>query len=161
MAVSAQIVYLELMLNSRFNAEAAYPDIYITDNLDADEPIYMGNQGEEQAEVYIGNAWLASESYGEDDEVIYNNQTWISLSEDNVNNVPADESLYWTRPSDIEEPVAYTGNREEYDGGMFFVVNIRDDHYAALSSRVSEMSAIIYKYKLFGVNFNYNIYETV
>jgi hypothetical protein len=161
MAVSSQIIYLELMLNARFNAESAYPDIYITDNLDADEPMYMGNLGEEQAEVYIGNSWNSITAYATDEEVIYNNQTWISLSDSNTNNVPAVGSSYWTQPSGIEEPVVFTGNHGEYDGGVFFIVNIRADHYTALDTRIAEMNAIIYKYKLFGVNFNYNIYETV
>ncbi len=159
MSVSAQIIYLERLLNDRFNPNSVYPNITITDNLGADEPAYMGNASEEQAEIYLGAQWDDAATYAENDEVIYKKRVYKSLADDNTANQPDTSSEYWESPTDPQEEVQYIGHPSEYTGGLHFIVNITADNHAAIDE--DEMSATIDIYKLFGVTYTYNIYEEV
>ncbi len=158
-ATSSQIIYLEKILNDKFNPLSIYSPITITDNLAADEPAYMGNADEEQAAVYLGNAWASGVNYGEGDEVTHAGKVWQSLSDDNESNEPSADSEYWQSPTDPQETMQYMGHANEYTGGLYFIVNISSANHDAIEE--AAMSAILNKYKIFGVTYTYNIYEEV
>ncbi len=158
-ATSCQIIYLEKILNDRFNATATYPAITITDNLAADEPAYMGNASEEQAAMYLGNTYASDAIYATGEEAIHNDMVWKSLSDDNENHEPEADSEYWQSPTTPQEAVQYIGHVNEYNGGLYFIVNISADNHAAIEE--AAMSAILNRYKIYGVTYTYNIYEEI
>jgi len=155
MAITPQVIYLEKVLNDKFNQLGAYPDIYISDNSDLDDIVYMGNKGEDDAAVYLGNSWQPDVFYYEGDEVIYDDLTWVCM-EDYIGSVPYDGSAIWERPDNMDEPVPYIGYNSEYNLGNQFTVHINQAHWNnQLSAKVAEISATINKYKTYGSTYKY------
>ncbi len=156
MSMSCQIMYLEQLLNDKFNKSNLYPAITITDNLGSDEPAYMGNYEEEQAAIYLGNLWDVAVEYNAGDEVINKNLVWQCLQA-NSGNEPGLESEYWKPPTEPQEEVQFIGNIDGYNSGMYFIVNITTSNYAAIEH--DAISAILNKHKLYGITYTYNIYD--
>lgn len=154
MSISSQIIYLEKFLNDRYNSISAYPAIYITDSLITDEKIYIGNMGEEGAELYVGNKWSVG-GYELGNEVLSGGITWQSLINDNYD-LPS-EGASWTAIADDE--AVYVGNSNEFGYFFEFVVHVSDTHWAAMTDLQTEMSLYINRYKLLGINYTYDIYE--
>ncbi len=154
MALNAQIIYLEKMLNDKFNAEGSYTDIYITDNLVTDERVYIGQPDEEDSAVYFGHVWSSGISNADaGDEFIFDDKTWQSLVDDNTTD--PEEGLNWTEVAADE--IVYFGLLDEFAALFTFTVHIVAALYASIESRIPEMSSYLEKYKLLGTKYNYEI----
>ena len=154
MALNAQIIYLEKMLNDKFNAEGSYTDIYITDNHVTDEHVYIGQPDEEDSAVYFGHFWSSGISNADaGDEFIFDDKTWQSLVDDNTTD--PEEGLNWTEVAADE--IVYFGLLDEFAALFIFTVHIVAALYASIESRIPEMSSYLEKYKLLGTKYNYEI----
>ncbi len=158
MAISSQIIYMEKMLNDKFNPSGLYTPIYITDALVTDEKVYIGQMDEEEGGVYVGQKWIPGVSLANtDDKFLFEGITWKSLIDDNTT-VP-EEGANWTELANDE--IVYVGHIDEYSSPYTFIVHISQAHYNAITSQIDEMTSHINKYKLLGTKYIYDVYEEI
>jgi hypothetical protein len=158
MAITPQVIYLEKVLNDKFNQLGAYPDIYISDNSDLDDIVYMGNKGEDDAAVYLGNQYDDFQEYNVGDEIIFDNITYRCTS-GGIDHTPPDLfPQYWELPEGVEEPVVYVGNHDDYNLGNQFTVHVSQAHWDDyVLAKIAEVSATLNKYKTYGLTYKYLI----
>lgn len=158
MAITPQVIYLEKVLNDKFNQLGAYPDIYITSNSDLNEIVYMGNADEEDAAVYLGNQYDDFQEYNVGDEIIFDNITYRCTS-GGIDHTPPDLfPQYWELPEGVEEPVVYVGNHDDYNLGNQFTVHVSQAHWDDyVLAKIAEVSATLNKYKTYGSTYKYLI----
>ena len=133
LAITSQIIYLEKLLNDKFNNGLPARDasatvglydgtptgIYITDPSDLIFPLYIWNKVELRPAIILYNKWRDGKYYGLGDFVVYGDSVWKCIGV-TINTIPPDTPSEWEWYS----YKTYLRNKSEFDGLYEFIINV-------------------------------------
>lgn len=133
LSITSQIMYLEKLLNDRFNQglpsrgpsvnvglyDGPETGIYISMPQNTIYPLYVWNKIEQRPKTYLYNRWRNNIQYHAGDRVVYQNKVYRALL-NNVNNNPTAINTKWALQGDV----TFLRNKVEIDGEYDFIVNI-------------------------------------
>jgi len=157
-AITAQVLWLEKMLNDAFNSTGVYDNIYITEYEYIYDQIYMGNQGTLDAEIYLSNLYQSTVEYLVGTIVSYNNKNYICTNNTTQGILPTDVNYWEEMPGSYTE-VVFMGNTAIYMTNYKFIINIEQTHYNdVIAAKIDNLKALVNKYKIYGTSYTINIY---
>lgn len=133
LAITSQIIYLEKLLNDKFNSGLPARDasssiglydgnptgIYITDSSDNILPIYLWNKIEQRPKTYLYNKWNYNTFYDIGEFAVYGQYVYRSLALQQ-HNIPPDEPTAWEQYAEK----TYLRNKSETNGLYDFIVHV-------------------------------------
>ncbi len=151
LSINAQVMNLERLLNDTFVDPSIYPLIYITEYEIYFEMLYIGNNGTDDAEVYLSNLYVDGNPYLEGNVACYQSKNYLCIN-DSTGNLPTDTDFWYEMPSPDDVPLI--GNNIAYLLNYSFVINIDNALYAHLGSdKINQLKALVNKYKIFGTKY--------